>query len=116
MQSSQKIGLYGPPELRDRMVKWQAGGQHAAFAGARRYLRLLRTLVRAEVPYIAPSGRGAGAGEEARRAAVEETWRVLVAKWRPMPGWREIAFAEDKPLGFWRRVAMEVHGVHLPLD
>ncbi len=116
VQSAQKIALYGPPELKDRMVKWQANGQHAAFAGARRYLRLLRTLVRAEVPYIAPTGRGAGASKEARAAAIGETWGVLVAKWRPMPGWREIAFAEDKPLGFWRRVAMEAHGIHLPLD
>ena len=52
------------------MVKWQANGQHAAFARARRYLRLVRTLVRAEVPYIAPAGRGAGISGEARAAAI----------------------------------------------
>ena len=116
VQSSQKIGLYGPPELKDRMAKWTANGQHAAFAGARRYLRLLRTLVRHEVPYLAPAGRGASATAEARAAACRETSKILVAKWRPLPGWREMAFAEDRPLGFWRRTAMEAHGIDLPLS
>jgi hypothetical protein len=41
---------------------------------------------------------------------------VLVKKWRVLPGWRETVFAGDRPLGFWRRVAMEAHGAHLPLD
>jgi transposase len=115
VQSSQKIGLYGPPELKDRMTQWQANGQHAAFAGARRYLRLLRTLVRSEVPYLDPSGRGLHASAQARRISCEQTWDVLVKKWRSVPDWRENVFAEDKPLGFWRKVAMEMFEVNLPL-
>jgi len=116
VQSAQKIALYGPPELKDRMAKWQANGQHAAFAGARRYLRLLRTLVISEVPYLDPSGRGCAVAPDAQASACEQTWEVLVTKWRTIPDWREAAFAEDRPLGFWRRVAMEMHGVHLRLD
>jgi len=55
------------------MIRWQANGQHAAFAGARRYLRLLRILVRSEVPYLDPSGRGLGATPQSRAAACEQT-------------------------------------------
>ena len=115
VQSSQKIALYGPPELKDRMLRWQINGQHAAFAGARRYLRLLRTLVRSEVPYLDPSGRGLGSDPKSRAAACEKTWEILISKWRVIPNWREAVFAEDKPLGFWRKVAMEMFDAHLPL-
>jgi len=115
VQSSQKIALYGPPELKDRMLRWQINGQHAAFAGARRYLRLLRTLVRSEVPYLDPSGRGLGSDPKSRAAACEKTWEILRSKWRVIPNWREAVFAEDKPLGFWRKVAMEMFDAHLPL-
>ena len=77
---------------------------------------MLRTLVISEVPYIDPSGRGSAVAPEARANACEQTWEVLVAKWRTIPDWREAAFAKDKPLGFWRRVAMEMHGIDLRFD
>lgn len=41
VQSAQKIHLYGPPELKDRITRWNLNGQHGIFAGARRYLRLV---------------------------------------------------------------------------
>jgi transposase len=116
VQSAQKISLYGQPELKDRMVRWELNGQHALFAGARRYLRLLRCIVRNEVPYLAPEGRGSGADPQARAQACRETWKVMIAKWRKIPGWREAAFADDKPIGFWRRVAMDLHKIDLPFD
>jgi hypothetical protein len=109
------MALYGPPEVRDRVARWKAGGQHAAFAGARRYLRLVRTLVRNEVPYLNAQARRSDASREVIAAAAEEAFEVLVAKWRMIPGWQTIAFAEDRPLGFWRQLAIEVHGAHLPL-
>ncbi|MFV1995792.1 MAG: transposase [Verrucomicrobiales bacterium] len=115
VQSSQKMALYGPPEVKSRFARWKAGGQHAAFAGARRYLRLLRTLVRNQVPYLGPEARRAGASHKVLAAASEEAFDVLVAKWRMIPDWQTIAFAEDRPLGFWRRLAIETHGAHLPL-
>lgn len=115
VQSAQKLALYGPPDWRDRVARWQAAGQHAPFAGARRYLRLLRTLVRYEVPYLPPEARRTGAPPEVKAAAAEETFRVLVSKWRKIPGWQQIVFSEDRPLGRWRRVAMEMHRAHLPL-
>lgn len=113
-QSAQKIALYGPPELKDRMTRWKANGQHAVFAGARRYLRLLRCIVRNEVPYLNPQGRRPGADPQDSAEACRETWKILVAKWRKIPGWREAAFADDKPIGFWRRTVMDLHGIDLP--
>jgi transposase len=57
VQSAQKIHLYGPPELKDRITRWNANGQHGIFAAARRHLRLVSTLVKNEHPYLAPEGR-----------------------------------------------------------
>ena len=115
-QSAQKISLYGPPELKDRMTRWKVNGQHAVFAGAKRYLRLLRCIVRNEVPYLSPAGRRAGASQQESAEACRETWKILIAKWRKIPDWREVAFADDKPIGFWRRVVMDLHGIDLPFD
>lgn len=115
VQSSQKIALYGPAELKDRITRWKTNGQSSVFAGARRYLRLLHALVRNEVPYLAPAGRGSGSDPEAQALAIEQAWQILVRKWRVVPGWQELLGDEQKPLGLWRRVAMELHPVKLPL-
>jgi len=114
-QSSQKLRQYGPPEWQERFARWEANGQHGLFAGARRYLRLMRTLVRNQIPYETPESRMRDATREQRARSAEATWEVLVKKWRTIPGWQEIAFAEDKPLGFWRRTAIEIHKANLPL-
>jgi transposase len=113
VQSAQKISLYGPPELRDRITRWQANGQHAAFAAARRYLRLLHALVTNQVPYLAPAGRGRGAHSAQITAACQDAWQLLMRKWRPIPGGLEAICADDSPLGIWRRVVMELHHIHL---
>jgi transposase len=114
VQSAQKIALYGPPELKDRMVRWKANGQSSVFAGARRYLRLLNALTKNEVPYLAPLGRGQGSCPEQRALAIAQTWQVLVRKWRVIPGWQELLTDEQKPIGLWRRVVMELHNIKLP--
>ena len=57
VQSAQKIHLYGPPELKDRINRWNANGQHGIFAAARHHLRLVSTLVKNEIPYLGPDGR-----------------------------------------------------------
>ncbi len=115
VQSAQKIHLYGPPELKDRITRWNSEGKHGIFAGARRYLRLLRTLVLHEIPYLAPQGRGRDASPAELAAAAQATWTVLQRKWRSIPGGFDLIANEDYPLGFWRRVVMETQGIHLPL-
>jgi len=115
VQSSQKLRQYGPPEWKERFVRWEAGDQHALFAGARRYLRVLRTLVRQQIPYETPDARLRNATREQRAASAEATWDVLLKKWRTIPGWQELAFSEGKPLEFWRELSNSVHGTNLTL-
>lgn len=114
VQSAQKIHLYGPPELKERITRWNAGGQHGLFAGARRYLRLLRSLVKNHIPYLAPSGRDRQAAPGEHAAALQDTWKVLQHKWSAIPGGLDLILDEAHPLGFWRRVVREVHGIELP--
>lgn len=114
VQSAQKIHLYGPPELKDRITRWEANGQHAIFAAARRYLRLLRSLVLNRIPYLRPEGRGRHAAPEDIAAAAQETWSILQRKWRTISGGLDLITDEAHPLGFWRRVLKETHGIHLP--
>ncbi len=114
VQSAQKIREYGPPELKDRIIRWENNGQHASFAAARRYLRLLRSLVTNQIPYLRPEGRGRHASTDDLAAAAQETWSVLQRKWRTIPGGLDLILDEAHPLGFWRRVLKETHGIHLP--
>ena len=114
VQSAQKIHLYGQPELKERITRWNANGQHGIFAGARHYLRLLRTLVQNEIPYLGPAGRARHATPDDLAAAAIATWQTLLRKWRPISGGLDIITDEAHPLGFWRRVIMETHGIDLP--
>lgn len=115
VQSAQKIHLYGPPELKDRISRWNANGQHGIFAGARRYLRLLRSLVLNQVPYLDPASRSAAASNQQRADAALQAWLILIRKWRAIPEGLAIITNESSPLGFWRRVVMESREVILPL-
>ena len=114
VQSAQKIREYGPPELKDRIIRWENNGQHATFAAARRYLRLLHALVKNQIPYLAPQGRGRHATTDDLAAAAFQTWTVLQRKWRTVPGGLDLITDEAHPIGFWRRVLKETHGIHLP--
>jgi transposase len=113
VQSAQKIQLYGPPELKARITRWNANGQHGIYAAARRYLRLLRSLVKNQVPYLAPSGRDRQATPDERAAAIRDTWKVMQNKWRTIPGALDLMQDETHPIGLWRRVVKEVHGIDL---
>ena len=114
VQSAQKIHLYGPPELKDRITRWNAEGKHGIFAAARRHLRLTSTLVKNEHPYLAPSGRGHQATPEQIASAAHATWTVLQRKWRAVSGGLDLILDEAHPLGFWRKVMLELHGIDLP--
>jgi hypothetical protein len=61
VQSAQKLHLYGPPEIIDRITRWNAEGRHGIFAAARHHLRLVRTLVKNQTAYLAPTGPGSQA-------------------------------------------------------
>ena len=114
VQSAQKIHLYGPPELKDRITRWNANGQHGIFAAARHHLRLISTLVKNEVPYLAPEGRSRQATPEQIATAAHATWAVLQRKWRTISGGLDLILDEAHPLGFWRKVMLELHHIDLP--
>jgi len=114
VQSAQKIHLYGQPELKDRITRWNANGRHGIFAGARHYLRLVRSLVKNEIPYLDPAGRNRTATPEQLATAAHATWQTVLRKWRPVSGGLNLITDEAHPLGFWRRVIMETHGIDLP--
>jgi transposase len=114
VQSAQKIHLYGVPELKDRITRWNAEGRSGLYAGARHYLRLLRSLVKNQVPYLAPTGRVRGASHDQLAAAAQDTWQVIQNKWRTIPGGLDLILDEAHPLGFWRRVIKETHDIQLP--
>jgi len=115
VQSAQKIHLYGPPELKDRITRWNQNGQHGIFAGARRYLRLARSLVLNQTPYLDPRARSNLATREDLAGAALQTWEVLLRKWRTIPGGLAFMAQESCPLGFWRRVIKESISIDLPL-
>jgi len=114
VQSAQKIHLYGPPELKDRITRWNANGQHGIFAAARRHLRLVSTLVKNEIPYLAPEGRDRQAAPEQIASAAQAAWATAQKKWRTVSGGLDLILDEAHPLGFWRKVMLELHGIDLP--
>lgn len=114
VQSAQKIHLYGPPELKDRITRWNANGQHGIFAAARHHLRLVSTLVKNEIPYLGPEGRTRHATSEEIAASAHATWQILQRKWRTVSGGLDLILDEAHPLGFWRKVMLELHGIDLP--
>ena len=116
VQSAQKIHLYGPSELKERISRWNANGQHGIYAAARRYLRLLRTLVLNQIPYLDPRGRSSSASDQDRADAALSAWQILTRKWRTIPEGIALIAKETTPLGFWRRLVMESRSVHLPLQ
>jgi len=116
IQASQKMKMYGPPEIKERFARWEVNGQNAKFAGAKRYLRIGRMLIKNGVPYLNAEARQPGASDEVMAHASEEAFGILVNKWSGVPGWERMVFAEDRPLGFWRQLAIKMYGAELPLS
>lgn len=115
VQTAGQVAQYGPEEWKQRHTRWVASGQHARFAGARRLLRMARTLLNHQVPWMDAAARAPDASTEVRAAAAESVWGLLVRKWRVLPNWEHEVFSPDRPLGFWRKLAVELHGAYLPL-
>ncbi len=114
VQSAQKIHLYGPAELKERITRWNAEGRHGIFAAARHHLRLVSSLVKNEIPYLGPEGRCRQANPEQIAAATHATWAILQRKWCTVSGGLDLILDEAFPLGFWRRVTKKLHGIDLP--
>ncbi len=55
-----------------------------------------------------------GTRTEQITAAAHATWAVLQRKWRTVSGGLDLILDETHPLGFWRKVMFELHGIDLP--
>jgi len=115
-QASERMGQWGHSDWTNRYDQWNTNGQHALFCGARRYLRLVKMLTNNQTAYQSMAAREVGALKEVRRADAEATWQKLLPKWKVVPNYQQLVFAEDKPLGFWRILMMETFeaDMHLP--
>jgi len=115
VQSAAKVAQYGPDEWKQRHARWLANGQHAQFAGARRLIRLARTMLKHQIVWMDAPARQISASKETRAVSAEKTFAILVGKWRMLPGWQELVFSPERPLGIWRQVNIELYDAHLPL-
>jgi hypothetical protein len=66
------------------------------------------------VPYLAAAARGREAAPDDIAAAAHTTWQVLHRKWRTVGGGLDLINDEAHPLGFWRKLMLELHGIDLP--
>jgi hypothetical protein len=113
--ASMKMARWGDAQWKSRYATWECNGQNALLKGSKRYLRLTKTLTRRQTTYQSPAARRAGATKEVRASDAEHTWAQLVRKWSVVPGYQEVVFAEDKPLGYWRKIMIEMFDAQMPL-
>jgi hypothetical protein len=107
VQSAQKIYFYGPPELKDRITRWNNEGRHGIFAGVWYYLRLVRSLALNQTLYFDFKARTHLASEQDHADAALQAWNILLRKWRTISGGISLIVDEFSSFGFWRSVVME---------
>lgn len=78
-------------------------------------LRLVKMLTVNQTAYQGQAARQSNASKEIRAQDAEQTWKILLQKWKTIPNYQEVVFAEDKPLGMWRRLMIELYESNLPL-
>lgn len=105
---------HGPPELVEEYGELKAGGQHADFVMARRFLRMVKTLMRYRTIYLPPHLRSCSNPDDYYEY-LKVAWPAMVKKWREVKA-LHVAFADDAPLGFWRKAIMDLLKIDLPLD
>lgn len=115
LQASGKVALYGPDEWKQRHVSWLANNQDARFASAKRLIRTAKTLMKSQITWMDSRTRANESSNDLRARSAEETFNRLVLKWRVLPDWETLVFAEDRPLGFWRKLQIELYDANLPL-
>ena len=114
VQSASHFGLHGPQDLMLDYKSRDAGGQHADFGIARRYLRMAMCLMRTSQTYLPRHLRQPGVKLEERAGYYLMTWPYLREKWRKL-GALEAAFAKDRPLGQWRNMVQDLYEIKLTL-
>ena len=114
VKSALHLGLHGPEDLMKDYKRRDASGQHADFGIGRRYLRMAMSLMRTSQIYIPSRLRKTESTLEERAGYYLMSWPYLREKWKKY-GALEAAFAKDRPLGLWRRIAQELYDIKLKL-
>ena len=105
----------GSDEFRREYAAVNDRGGHADFVMSRRLLRLSKTLMRHRTIYLPPHLRGPGFDRAQYAEYLRKLWPLLRQKWQALKA-LEAAFAEDAPLGIWRKLVHEVYRIELPLE
>jgi len=113
VQCGNHLGLHGPADLLEDHRRRSAGGQHADFGMARRFLRIAMRLMRTGECYVPPELRHGASIEELREYYLQ-LWPKLLDKWVKAKA-VETAFASGNPLGQWRNMIQEIYEIKLPL-
>ncbi len=113
VQSANHLGQHGPPELKEDHRRRGAGGQHADFGMARRFLRIGMNLMRTGQCYLPPELRE-HPEPEALKTYYLKAWERLHGIWKKA-GALEEAFDPRNPLGQWRDCIQTLYEIELPL-
>ena len=113
-RSAFHLGFHGPEDLMADYKRRDAVGQHADFGIGRRYLRIAMCLMRTSQIYLPARLRNKKVKTEERTSYYSMIWPKLVEKWQRHDA-LEAAFERDRPLGQWRNMVQDLHGIKLTL-
>ncbi len=114
VQSAFHIGRYGPNDLKDDFSRREAGGQHADFGIARRFVRMAMCMMRTSQVYLPPDMRSTNIKPVRRADYYLAMWPYLRDKWSKANSLK-VSFANDNPLGQWRNIVQEIYGIKLKI-
>jgi hypothetical protein len=116
LQAGNHLYLHGPEELLEDATRRKQAGKAVDTAMARRFLRIARALAKSHYIYLPASLRGdqTEADSQERARYILRTWPELLLKWKRL-GLHHEAFGAETPLGRWRIIVQEIHGIELPL-
>lgn len=118
VQAANKVGHYGPQDLKETYHNLKANGQHADFGIARRLLRSFRHMMIYQTIYIPaqyrhPTQETAGIIAEHYR----EQWAKIATKWQSRNHFIE-ACQPENPLGLWAQLQQSAFAqlLNFPLE
>ena len=116
VQCGNHLGQHGPAELKEDHQRRSANSQHADFGMARRYLRIGMRLMRNNECYIPSELRQINDENDLHqlRTYYLQLWPKILEKWKKAKA-IETAFAEENPLGQWKRCIEAIYDIKLPV-
>ncbi len=114
VQAGQKMGQCGPTDLHERYRQVQARQGAANFVLAKDLLGLGKSLMQRRTIYLPGTLYAPESRAQDRAAYYLEFWPKLLLKWQAKAPLTQV-FAPKTPLGDWRLMVQESHGISLSL-